>query len=72
MFRKRRSRDIFCRNWKSIFTTDGSSLRAIEVGADIMLKGTRVDGIYTADPEKRFNGDEIWMKLVMMRYIIVI
>ena len=35
------------------FTTDtGSSLRAIEVGADIMLKGTRVDGIYTADPEK--------------------
>ncbi len=35
------------------FTTDtGSSLRAIEVGADVMLKGTRVDGIYTADPEK--------------------
>ena len=35
------------------FTTDtGSSLRAIEVEADIMLKGTRVDGIYTADPEK--------------------
>ena len=36
-----------------IFTTDTtSSLRGIEVGADIMLKGTRVDGIYTADPEK--------------------
>ena len=35
------------------FTTDtGSSLRAIEVEADVMLKGTRVDGIYTADPEK--------------------
>lgn len=35
------------------FTTDtGSSLRAIEIQADIMLKGTRVDGIYTADPEK--------------------
>lgn len=35
------------------FTTDtGSSLRAIEIGADVMLKGTRVDGIYTADPEK--------------------
>lgn len=35
------------------FTTDtGSSLRAIEIEADIMLKGTRVDGIYTADPEK--------------------
>ena len=35
------------------FTTDtGASLRAIEIGADVMLKGTRVDGIYTADPEK--------------------
>ena len=35
------------------FTTDtGSSLRGIEIGADVMLKGTRVDGVYTADPEK--------------------
>ena len=35
------------------FTTDtGSALRGIEIEADIMLKGTRVDGIYTADPEK--------------------
>ena len=35
------------------FTTDtASALRAIEVKADIILKGTRVDGIYTADPEK--------------------
>lgn len=35
------------------FTTDtGSSLRGIEIEADAMLKGTRVDGIYTADPEK--------------------
>ena len=35
------------------FTTDtGSSLRAIEIEADVMFKGTRVDGIYTADPEK--------------------
>ncbi len=35
------------------FTTDtGSSLRGIEIEADIMLKGTRVDGVYTADPEK--------------------
>ena len=45
------------------FTTDtGSSLRAIEIEADIMLKGTRVDGIYTADPEKDPNAvkfDEI-------------
>ena len=38
------------------FTTDtGSSLRGIEIEADIMLKGTRVDGIYTADPEKDKN-----------------
>ncbi|MCM1034983.1 MAG: UMP kinase [Paludibacter sp.] len=35
------------------FTTDtGSALRAIELETDVMLKGTRVDGIYTADPEK--------------------
>ena len=35
------------------FTTDtGSSLRAVEIEADVMMKGTRVDGVYTADPEK--------------------
>ncbi|MDR1756684.1 MAG: UMP kinase [Culturomica sp.] len=53
------------------FTTDtGSSLRAIEIEADAMLKGTRVDGIYTADPEKdpaavkydRITYDEIYDK----------
>lgn len=51
------------------FTTDtGSSLRGIEIEADVMLKGTRVDGIYTADPEKdptatkfdRITYDEIY------------
>lgn len=53
------------------FTTDtGSSLRAIEIEAEAMLKGTRVDGIYTADPEKdpkavkfnRITYDEIYTK----------
>ena len=35
------------------FTTDSASaLRGIEIEADVMLKGTRVDGVYTADPEK--------------------
>jgi uridylate kinase len=35
------------------FTTDtAGSLRAVEIGADVILKGTRVNGIYTADPEK--------------------
>jgi uridylate kinase len=35
------------------FTTDtAASLRAIEIKADVILKGTRVDGVYTADPEK--------------------
>jgi len=35
------------------FTTDSTaSLRAIEIEADVVLKGTRVDGVYTADPEK--------------------
>jgi len=53
------------------FTTDtGSSLRGIEIEADVMLKGTRVDGIYTADPEKDSNAtkfesitfDEVYSK----------
>jgi uridylate kinase len=35
------------------FTTDtASALRAVEIGADVLLKGTRVDGVYSADPEK--------------------
>ena len=45
------------------FTTDtAAALRAVETGADIFLKGTRVDGIYTTDPEKDSNAlkyDEI-------------
>lgn len=53
------------------FTTDtASSLRGIEIEADVMLKGTRVDGIYTADPEKdkdakkfdEISFDEIYVK----------
>ncbi len=44
---------ISCGTGNPFFTTDtGSALRAIETEADAMLKGTRVDGIYTADPEK--------------------
>lgn len=44
---------ISCGTGNPYFTTDtGSALRAIETGADVMLKGTRVDGVYTADPEK--------------------
>jgi len=53
------------------FTTDtAATLRAIEIGADVILKGTRVDGIYTADPEKdpnatkfdRLTFDEVYQK----------
>lgn len=53
------------------FTTDtAASLRAIEIEADVVLKGTRVDGIYTADPEKDPNAvkfekitfDEVYKK----------
>lgn len=53
------------------FTTDSAaSLRAIEIDADVILKGTRVDGIYTADPEKdpsaerydRITFDEVFDK----------
>ena len=44
---------ISCGTGNPFFTTDtGSALRAIEIEADVMLKGTRVDGVYTADPEK--------------------
>jgi uridylate kinase len=42
-----------CGTGNPYFTTDtASALRAIEVGADVLLKGTRVDGVYSADPEK--------------------
>jgi uridylate kinase len=53
------------------FTTDSAaSLRAIEINADVILKGTRVDGIYSADPEKdktatKFNNitfDDVYKK----------
>jgi len=47
---------ISCGTGNPYFTTDsGSALRAIEIEADIMLKGTRVDGVYSADPEKDAN-----------------
>jgi uridylate kinase len=53
------------------FTTDtGSALRAVEIGAEVMLKGTRVDGVYTADPEKdpaAVKFDEITYDEVMER-----
>lgn len=53
------------------FTTDSAaSLRAIEINAEVVLKGTRVDGIYTADPEKdpsaekysKITFDEVYQK----------
>jgi uridylate kinase len=38
------------------FTTDtAAALRAVEIGADVLMKGTRVDGVYSADPEKDKN-----------------
>ena len=44
---------ISCGTGNPFFTTDtGSALRGIEIEADAMFKGTRVDGVYTADPEK--------------------
>lgn len=58
------------------FTTDtGSSLRGIEIKADVMLKGTRVDGVYTADPEKDPNAtrfDEITFDEVYQRGLKVL
>jgi len=41
------------------FTTDtAAALRAVEIGADVLLKGTRVDGVYTSDPEKDPKADK--------------
>jgi len=57
------------------FTTDtAASLRAIEVEADVILKGTRVDGVYTADPEKNPNAtkfDTISFREVITRNLNV-
>ena len=45
------------------FTTDtASALRAVEIGADVLLKGTRVDGVYDKDPEK--NSDAVRFKQI--------
>lgn len=45
-----------CGTGNPFFTTDSAAvLRAIEINADVILKGTRVDGIYTEDPEKNHN-----------------
>lgn len=53
------------------FTTDSAAaLRAIEINADVILKGTRVDGIYTADPEKDKDAtkfDDITFKDVLQK-----
>ncbi len=44
---------IACGTGNPFFTTDSAAaLRAVEIEADVIMKGTRVDGIYTADPEK--------------------
>jgi uridylate kinase len=53
------------------FTTDtAASLRAVEIGADVILKATKVDGVYTADPEKDASAEllrEISFKEVLLR-----
>ena len=57
------------------FTTDsGAALRALEIGADALLKGTRVDGVYTADPEKDPDAvryDEITFDEAMEKHLKV-
>lgn len=62
---------ISCGTGNPFFTTDtGSALRAVEIEADVMLKGTRVDGVYTADPEKDLAAvkfDEITYDEVLSR-----
>ena len=57
------------------FTTDtAAALRAVEIGADVLLKGTRVDGVYTADPEKdpaAVKFDEISFDEIYRRHLNV-
>lgn len=57
------------------FSTDsGAALRALEIGADALLKGTRVDGVYTADPEKDPNAvkyDEITFDECLIKHLKV-
>ena len=57
------------------FTTDsGAALRALEIKADALLKGTRVDGVYTADPEKdptAVRYDELSFEEAMARHLKV-
>ncbi|MDR2497370.1 MAG: UMP kinase [Tannerellaceae bacterium] len=62
---------LACGTGNPFFTTDsGAALRGVELEADAMLKGTRVDGIYTADPEKdptavrfdRISFDELYRR----------
>jgi len=51
------------------FTTDTAAvLRAIEISADVILKGTRVDGIYTSDPEK--NKDAIKFDTITFKDVL--
>ena len=58
------------------FSTDsGAALRALEIGADVMLKGTKVDGVYTADPKKDPDAvkyDEITFDEAMARQLRVL
>ena len=64
-----------CGTGNPYFTTDSASaLRAIEIEADVLLKGTRVDGVYTADPEKdptAVKFDEITFEEVLDRRLKV-
>ena len=57
------------------FTTDsGAALRALEIKADALLKGTRVDGVYTADPEKDPSAvkyDELTFDMAMENHLKV-
>ena len=51
------------------FSTDtAASLRAVEIGADVIVKGTRVDGVYDSDPEKNPNA----LKFEQISYLDVI
>ena len=51
------------------FTTDtGAALRAMEIGADVLLKGTRVDGVYDSDPEK-VPGAQLYDRLAYKEFL---
>ena len=49
---EKKNSNFCCRYWKSFFSTDTATLRASELDCSLIIKATKVDGIYSSDPIK--------------------